>query len=128
MPKIDYRRTILPDIEMYGGNTDQWEIPLYRSGGQRLSYDDALHCTFTLVIKDYGYTHRTNGMNYFTLVKSGYVTHDTQNNAILNFDFTTSETFQRYGKYIYQVIAEDTTYDVRNVAQGNLFITKAIDQ
>lgn len=128
MPKIDYRREILPDIEMYGGNTDQWEINLYRSNGQRLNYVSALHCTFTLVIKDYGYTHRPNGMNYFTLIKSGYVTHDTEMNAILNFDFKTEETFGRYGKYTYQVIAEDNTYEVRNVAQGNLFITKAIDQ
>ena len=128
MPRIDYRRQILPDIEMYGGNTDQWEIPLFRSRDERLSYEDALHCTFTLVIKDFGYCHRTNGMSYFTLIKPGYVTHDPDGGGIANFDFTTSETFGRYGKYTYQVIAEDTTYAVRVVAQGNLFITKAIDQ
>ena len=128
MPKIDYRREILPDIEMYGGNTDQWEIQLFRSSGEKMSYTDALHCTFTLVIKDYGYTHRTNGTSYFTLIKPGFVTYDGDGNAILNFIFTVDETFERYGKYTYQVIAENTNYEIRNVAQGNLFITKAIDQ
>ena len=128
MPKIDYRREILPDIEMYGGNTDQWEIDLYDGDGKRMTYEGALHFTFSLVIKDYGYTHRQNGMNYFTLVKSGNVTHDQQMNALLNFKFDKEDTLERYGKFTYQVIVEDNVYGLRNVAQGNLFITKAIDQ
>ena len=128
MPKIDYRRIILPDIEMYGGNTDLWEIPLYHSDDQRMTYESATHCTFTLVIKDYGYTHRTNGATYFTLTKPGTIIRDDDELALLTFQFEKAETFAKFGKFTYQVIAESSEFGFRNVAQGNLFITKAIDQ
>ena len=67
-------------------------------------------------------------MNYFTLTKEGFITRDPDGNAILNFKFAINDTLQCYGKYTYQVIAVDQGSGVRNVAQGNLFITKAIDQ
>lgn len=129
MSKIDYARDILPDIEMYGGSTDLWEIPLYRESGARMTYIDAQSCTFTLVIKDYGYTHRTNGSTYFVLEKSGTVLYDDDLvSGLVSFRFTKSDTFGRYGKFIYQVIAESGDGSLRNIAQGSLFITKAIDQ
>lgn len=129
MSKIDYRRDILPDIEMYGGATDLWEIPLYHGDGTRISHDESRNATYKLVIKDYGYTHRSNGTTYFVLTKIGSVIYDDDGvSALLTFRFTKSETFTRYGKFTYQVIAESNDGTFRNIAQGNLYITKAIDQ
>lgn len=129
MSKIDFRRTILPDIEMYGGSTDVWEIPLYSGDGQRMKYNDAVKCTFTLVIKDYGYVHRPNGATYFSLTKPGSVIHDDDDAlGLLRFQFAKSDTFSRYGKFTYEVIAEGANGSYRNSAQGNLYITKSIDQ
>lgn len=129
MSKIDFRRTILPDIEMYGGSTDMWEIPLYKNDNTRMLYDDAEKCTFTLVIKDYGYVHRTNGSTYFSLTKPGQIIHDDDESlAVLLFQFAKADTFSRYGKFTYEVIAEGAGGAFRNSAQGNLYITKSIDQ
>ena len=129
MPKIDYRRRILPDIEMYGGSTDSWEIPLYHDKGSRVTYREAQSATYRLVINDYGYAHRSNGTTYFVLTKSGSIIYDDdQESALLLFRFTKNDTFARYGKFTYQVIAEAVDGTYRNVAQGNLYITKAIDQ
>lgn len=130
MSKIDFRRTILPDIEMYGGSTDVWEIPLYVGDNSRMKYDDAINCTFTLIIKDYGYVHRSNGSTYFSLTKPGQIIHDDEKDdlAILRFQFAKAETLSRYGKFTYEVIAEGANGAFRNAAQGNLYITKSIDQ
>lgn len=130
MPKIDFHRTILPDIEMYGGNTDVWELPLYSSDGVRMLYSDAEHCMFTLVVKDYGYNHRSNGSTYLSLVKPGQIVHDYDDRdlAILRFQFSKADTFTRYGKFTYEVIADVASGGFRNSAQGNLYITKSIDQ
>lgn len=127
MPKIDYKRSILPYIEMYGGNSDVWEIPIYRSDHERMSYSDAQLCTFTLVIKDYGYTHRTNGSSNFTLTKAGVVTSEN-GDALVTFSFVPSDTKSAYGKYVYQIVSEGVSSSERIAEQGELFITKAIDQ
>ena len=129
MSKIDFRRTILPDIEMYGGSTDVWEIPLYISDNTRMTYKDAEKCTFTLVIKDYGYVHRSNGTTYFSLTMPGQLVRDVDDvSAILRFQFSKADTLSRYGKFTYEVIAEGAMGMFRNAAQGNLYITKSIDQ
>lgn len=127
MAKIDYQKYDLPDIEMYAGNTDVWEFPLYDADGKKYVYDDVKGYTYKLVIKDYGYTHRPNGSTYFTLVKTGTLnTEDDGVHAYIRFEFTKADTNTRYGKYTYQVEASGA--DKFFSAQGNLYITKNINQ
>lgn len=126
MPKIDNRRIILPDVEMYGGSTDYWEICLYDNGGA-MSYEDAQELSFSLVVKDYGYIHRESGSTYTTITKSGTVIRNYDGTASVKFQFSKNDTINIYGKYTYQIIAESQELGFRSSAQGTLFITKSID-
>ena len=127
MAKIDYQKYTLPDIEMYAGNTDAWDFPLYDMDMHRYSYEEAQPYTFKLIIKDYGYAHRPNGSTYFTLVKTGTVNiMDDGVTAYVHFAFEKADTFERYGKFTYQVEASGAGKFFS--AQGNLFITKNINQ
>lgn len=127
MAKIDYEKYTLPDIEMYAGNTDVWEFPLYDSDGRLYEYNDVTGYTYKLVIKDYGYTHRPNGNTYFTLIKIGTLNVDDDGiHAYVRFKFEKNDTNIRYGKYTYQVEASNA--DNFFSAQGNLYITKNINQ
>ena len=127
MAKIDYQKYDLPDIEMYAGNTDVWEFPLYTPDMQRQQYDDVSAYTYKLIIKDYGYNHRTNGSTYLTLVKTGTLnTEDDGTSAYARFMFSKEDTNAWYGKFTYQF--EASGYGNYYTAQGNLYITKNINQ
>ena len=118
---------VLPYIEMYGGNSDVWEIPVYGSDNTRLPYADATLCTFKLTIKDYGYSHRPNGTCDVSIVKTGELLNE-DGNALIMFQFAPSDTMEVSGKFIYQISAEGPAVSDRNVAQGELCIVRAIDQ
>lgn len=127
MAKIDYQKYALPDIEMYAGNTDSWDFPLYDADMKRYLYTDVTAYTYKLIIKDYGYTHRPNGSTYFTLVKTGLLSvEDDGVSAYVHFDFEKADTNDRYGKFTYQM--EATGAGKFFSAQGNLYITKNINQ
>ena len=126
MAKIDYSRYTLPDIEMYGGSTDAWNVELYWPDMRRHQYEDLKSYTFKLIIKDYGYTHRENGTTLFELEKTGTIAHEDNGDAFVDFKFEKADTFNRRGKFVYQI--EASWKDNYYVAQGNLFITKNIDQ
>ncbi len=127
MAKIDYEKYTLPDIEMYAGNTDVWEFPLYDADMRRYMYDDVKGYTYKLIIKDYGYVHRPNGSTYFTLIKVGTLnTEDDGVRAYVRFKFDKEDTNTRYGKFTYQIEASNAENFFS--AQGNLYITKNINQ
>lgn len=127
MAKIDYQKYTLPDIEMYAGNTDSWDVPLYDSDMRRYQYNDVSGYTYKLIIKDFGYTHRSNGSTYFTLIKTGTLnTDDDGVSAQVHFDFEKADTNTRFGKFTYQIEASGAGKYFS--AQGSLYITKNINQ
>lgn len=127
MAKIDYEKYTLPDIEMYAGNTDTWDIPLYDQDMKPCRYEDLDGYACKLVIKDYGFTHRTNGSTYFTLVKNGEINLAEDGvGAFISFKFTKADTNGKFGKYIYQIEVEGS--NSYSSAQGNLYIIKNINQ
>ena len=127
MAKINYQKYALPDIEMYAGNTDSWDFPLYDADMRRYLYTDVNAYTYRLIIKDFGYTHRDNGTTYFTLIKTGTLNVDDDGvSAIVHFEFEKEDTNARYGKFTYQMEASGVGKFFS--AQGNLFITKNINQ
>ena len=112
---------------MYGGNTDQWEIPIYGSDGTQMAYGEAQYYTFTLSIKDYAYSHRPDGMTQFSLIKSGTVSRDDNGNAFVVFTFAPEDTMFVYGKFLYQITSIGSIEENRNSAQGELLIMKTLD-
>ena len=50
MAKINYQKYALPDIEMYAGNTDSWDFPLYDADMRRYLYTDVNAYTYRLII------------------------------------------------------------------------------
>lgn len=126
MAKADYTRYILPDIEMYAGNTDTWDVQLFTPNMRQFDFSELEGYTYRLIIKDYGYTHRSNGPTYFTLVKTGTLIRDDNGvGAVAHFEFTKADTNDRYGKYTYQIEIEGRGEYAS--AQGNLFIFKNIN-
>ena len=130
MAKIDYRINILPDVEMYGGNTDTWELVLIKENGNQYTYEELKDSSgiFLLTIKDYGYQHRPNGSVYHSLQKTGILGRDDDMvGAVCRFKFIPEDTLTWMGKYTYQVeliVGEE----LRHAAQGNLIIRKNINQ
>jgi len=130
MAKIDYRINILPDVEMYGGNTDTWELVLIKENGDQYTYDELkdTQSVFLLTIKDYAYQHRPNGGVYHTLQKQGVLgVDDDLVGAVCRFSFAPEDTLAWMGKYTFQVELIHGT-DIRHAAQGNLIIRKNINQ
>lgn len=48
MDKTEFPAYILPDIEMYGGDTVPWEVTLIRDDGSKYSLETASECLCTL--------------------------------------------------------------------------------
>lgn len=130
MAKIDYRINILPDVEMYGGNTDIWELVLIKETGEQYTYEELKDSDgiFLLTIKDYTYQHRPNGGVYHTLQKNGVLgVDDDLVGAVCRFSFAPEDTLSWMGKFTYQVELIHGA-DIRRAAQGNLIIRKNINQ
>ena len=126
MAKIDYQRYTLPDIEMYAGNTDVWEFPLYNSNMVPYNYEDVNGYTFRLIIDDYGYTRRQTVLSQNALVKTGVLARQDDDTALVRFELMKPETNTRFGKYTYQIEAEGAGKFFS--AQGSLYIVKNMNQ
>ena len=128
MAKIDYQRYTLPDIEMYAGNTDVWEFPLYNSKMVPYEYRDMNAYTFRLIIDDYGYTRRQTVLSQNALVKTGDLVRLDDGTAMARFEFAKQETNTRFGKYTYQIEADAEDAGKYFSAQGSLYIIKNMNQ
>ncbi len=127
MAKIDYQRYTLPDVEMYAGNTDVWEFPLYNSNMIPYMYRDMNGYAFRLIVDSYGYVRRQqSGLSQTSLVKPGTLVKADDGTAFVRFEFTKAETNLKFGKYTYQIEAEG--YEKYFSAQGSLYIVKNINQ
>lgn len=126
MGQSNLQNYVLPDIEMYAGDTDIWEFQINDEHMRPLSYDDVKYFEFKLVIKDFGYAHRPSGM-YFTITKTGECAEEEGTGfGLARFTFSKNDTLDRYGKYLYRM--EVTGNGLITSAQGNLYITRNIDQ
>lgn len=117
----------LPSIEMYGGDTVPWEIELVRENGEYFSYDTASECSFKMVFLPF-YADQT-GISYSDIVpviqKSGAVI-DNDGRALIEFRFTTEDTRDLWGKYLYQI---EVTHDEEHRSmQGVVNIRQNLDR
>ncbi len=123
MDKTEFPAYILPDIEMYGGDTVPWEVTLIRDDGSKYSLETASECICTLTFTPFKVTTGLGGRaNPVTplLTKSGTIEEALDGSATVVFDFTTQDTIGLRGKFLYQIeVAHDT--DLR-IAQGHVYI------
>lgn len=129
MAKIDNRVMILPDVEMYGGNTDTWEVALINSYGRPYKYSEIQDINYTakLVVAKYGISGLTGsyGETEFTIdgeLRAG----DDGVSAVMVFHFEHNYTAELSGKYVYQVTIYKNTTTYAS-AQGTLMIRHRLD-
>lgn len=119
----------LPYIEMYGGETVNWEISLVQEDGTKYSVESAQACT---VILSFMPVKTTTGLGYYAkpaepvLEKRGEVTLDTDGSPVTVFTFDESDTISFRGKYIYQI--EVRHNDDLRVCQGDIYIKQNINR
>lgn len=119
MSKIDVQMTILPDIEMYGGDTTPWYIQLMHGSGIGFTYSEAAGYSSRLTITPFAYL-----ASGYAVQKTGTISSYNGNGAAAVFSFTENDTKALSGKFIYQV--EFINGSNKRIGQGTLFIRKNI--
>lgn len=123
MYKNEFPAFILPDIEIYGGDTVPWEVTLIRDDGSKYSMETASECICTLSFSPFKTTTGLGGRASTVtpvLTKSGVIKEALDGSATVVFDFAVSDTIDLRGKFLYQIeVSHDT--DLR-VAQGHVYI------
>lgn len=115
--------TVLPDITMYGGDADTWEISLYRDDSTPYTADELEDCTCVLdVLPMTDQVYKTGVLSDpLALSKTGSVSANDDGGASAIFSFLTPDTIDLRGVYIYQISVSFNDLVVR-VSQGKLTI------
>lgn len=121
MGKIDYRVEILPDIEMYGGDTTPWYIQMMHGVGSSFYYSEADGFSCKLTITPFAIVTATHDP---VLQKNGTIEEYGDEEAAAVFTFTEEDTKELFGKFIYQV--EFSKNADKRIGQGNLIIKKNV--
>ncbi len=129
MNEIKFLVIVLPYIEMYGGDTVPWEVTLMRENGEKYLMDSAKDFTCVLTISPINSISGLGGSSLVStplLKKTATIKEALDGSATAIFDFTTDDTLQLRGKFIYQI---DILYgdDVRT-GQGHLLIKQNINR
>ena len=129
MNEIKFLVIVLPYIEMYGGDTVPWEVTLVRENGEKYRMDSARDFTCVLTISPINSISGLGGSSLVStplLKKTATIKEALDGSATAIFDFTTDDTLQLRGKFIYQI---DIFYgdDVRT-GQGHLLIKQNINR
>lgn len=120
MAKYEYPAGVLPDIEMYGGDTTMWKIPLRRPSGGSYATDslEGYYCALTIT----PFSMAQNVTMEPVIIKNSEIEDDGMGGAMVVFEFEISDTINMSGKYVYQI--ELYSEEQSRVAQGYLYIKK----
>lgn len=124
-----YGLDVLPEIEMYGGDTSEWEITLVRDGNKPISYQFASACSVVLTIVPLTVTSGLgNNSTAVTplLTKNATITQGQDGSAIVVFHFTAADTINLRGKFIYQIEVQQSTK--LRICQGRVYIKQNINR
>lgn len=113
----------LPYIEMYGGETLNWEVDIVNDDGTYFKNEEILGCDAVLTLTPF---KTTSGIGTsaipapVSLKKIGYVRNNSEGNPTIEFLFYEEDTIALRGKYVYQI-------DVRiqsnlRISQGYIYI------
>lgn len=127
MSKIDVNMVILPDIEMYGGDNEPWQVQMMHDDGTCYLISEVVGYTAVLTIMPFIYSAGL-GLNGAApiLTKNGTFGQYDHNKAMAVFSFTTTDTLSFSGKYTYQI--EFIYGSGKRIGQGNLYIRNNINR
>ena len=127
MRRNDYPITILPDIEMYGGDTEPWNVLLIHEDGRSYLYSEAVDYLPTLTITEYMYSA---GLGIpdgtYVVQKTGTIQLYNAEDAAASFSFVENDTKNLSGRFTYQI--EISHGDAKRIGQGSLFIKNNINR
>lgn len=124
MENNNFKIYILPDIEMYGGDTTPWIVTPTRDDGRIYSEDYMVECTAILTLTPFkastGQSNNSVPMNP-VLIKEGELNVDS-----FIFSFDEDDTIFLRGKFVYQIEIRHNE-DLR-LSQGCLYIKQNINR
>lgn len=127
MSRIDIPITLLPDLEMYGGDTEPWVFDMVHAGGRRYSMGEAMGYTCSLTITPFTYAAGLGSETYpKTLQMNGTIEAFDGEGASAVFRIASATTKNMAGKYIYQV--ELSAGEEKRIGQGSLFVRSNINR
>ena len=129
MNTYDFPIEVLPDIEIYGGDTSPWHLILVREDGKNYTMETTVGYTCKLTITPFKVTTGLGDMAHIIktiLTKSGKIQAGVHGEATALFEFSTSDTKGLRGKYIYQVEVESGA--ASRICQGRLYIRQNINR
>ena len=119
----------LPDIEMYGGDTNAWEITIMQDSGTTMTPAMISECEIVLSLIPFKVSFGvTSGSVASTpiLTKTGTLVISPVDDPVFRFEFSENDTKQLRGKFIYQIEVRHED-DIR-LCQGNMYIKQNINR
>lgn len=130
MSKYDYTLNVLPDIEMYAGDTAPWVVyPMDEHN--RIRYESLSNYVNTLTIMPFTVSAgiSANAMiPQVVLRKTGNADSGDDGYMIVTYTFSEGDTKSLRGKYVYQIEMKSQTGSVVRIGQGNLYIKQNINR
>lgn len=128
MGKIDIQVVILPDIEIYGGDTTPWEVAMMHQNGTGFSLEETSGYSAVLTVTPFMHSAGlgSGGTNSYVLQKTGTIKPLSTGDVGAEFTFSTTDTKELAGKYTYQI--EFNLGEASRVGQGSLHIMNNINR
>ena len=125
----NYKVQVLPEIEMYGGDTTPWEITLVDNLDNPFSVEVGSDCTATLSFAPIKASSGISGsaVSFGSIFsKPGVISENSSGGTSITFDFEEQETKSLRGKFLYQI--EIRHGDGVRIGQGSVYIKQNINQ
>ena len=119
MSKFEYPAGVLPDMELYGGDTTAWKILLCHLNGKPYETSEITGYSCVLTITPFVMGKASDVEPVLT--KTATVIQNAERATAL-FEFQVSDTINLSGKYVYQIELNDGTH--ARVGQGYLFFRR----
>ena len=111
---------VLPDIEMYGGDTQPWEISIKHENGVSYTQEELIGYAGLLTVTPFSVNTMSASVSP-VLTKSGRIGASDDGSATIMFEFNSADTLYLRGKFIYQIAFSYDSTKLR-VGQGKLTI------
>ena len=111
---------MLPDVEIIGGDTTPWKITLNKNNGDSYDADEVSGFRGILTITPFS---MAQGLATEPIViKQAIVGMSDDNEAVAMFSFSSSDTLELNGKYVYQIELNDGVQS--RLGQGYLYVRR----
>lgn len=116
---------VLPEIQMYGGDTTSWRFYMQHASQAYYNIDEADGYSANVYIMPYYMQTGVSVSGTPTLTKAATI-REYDGIATAEFEFAVADTISLGGKYIYQI--EFTCGTEKRIGQGSLYIHPNINR